>query len=618
MLKTLITGLPSNILNNINYLKQDYLGLNPNFDFLVNFTLGFIVSISFLIISLLIGQKIRILFFKNADLKDIDYLIDAALGTITIGTGVALLGFFSLLNTPVLISYLVLLMIISFYRFKPVYLNKVKENLLLNLKLLKNNRFVFLWLSLFIILALVNLINPEIREDQYHVDLPKMYLTQQTIMTPSKEQIHVSASPLLSEMSYLIGIFVWSKESARYIHFAFYLLILLTLFEFSKIKGYKFSVYAPLLFATAPVVIHETSSMYVDFQWIFYFLLSILIILKGKKITYSNIALSGVLLGGMISSKLWTIVFIPVSIAYLIILLKQISLEKKLKYLFVSLLAILSISFIWFIRAFFLTGNPLYPAFANQIGLEGDSFYVPIWKLVGINFAFINPFNNLNVFSPLFFLGCILFLYKFKENIKTAVKLDFFKLFLLLLLVYMFINYPYGRYLLGIYVLFIFFASIGFEKVISNLKKVKVLLVFLLTIFFLYYFVNSLLIIPYTMGFANKNSYLSRILSKDNSSYYDFNHKFDKYISKNDNVATYGIFGYYYANFSYIDINFIFDKNHRDFNYLKEKGITKLFVKGGDINYFCKKLELKNCNTGSYSYISNYMGTQPYYLYSIK
>ena len=613
-----LNKLPANILNNINYLKQDYLGLNLNFNFLVNFILGFSTSIAFLIISLLIGQKIRNIFFRNVDFKDIDYLICIALGTIVIGTGIAFLGFFSLLNSTTLFSYLTLLIIISFYKFKLAYLNKARVNILINLKLFKTNKIVFLWLSLFIILAFINLINPEIREDQYHVDLPKMYLSQQTIMVPSKEQLHVSASPLLSEMSYLVGIFIWSEESARYLHFIFYLLVILTLFKFSEIKEYKFSTYAPLLFATAPVVMHETSSMYVDFQWIFYFILSILIILKNKHLTYSSVALSGILLGGMISSKLWTVVFIPVFMLYLIIVLGKVSLTKTIKYMSILLFSLLTISFIWFLRSFILTGNPLFPAFANQIDLGGNSFYVPLSKLIGINFALINPINNLNVFSPLFFLGCLLFLYKLRENLKIVIGLNLFKLVFLLLMIYAFINYPYGRYLLGIYILLIFFASIGIEKTIAKFKAVSFILNFILLIFFLYYLINSLLIIPYTLGFANKNNYLTRILSKDNSSYYDFNYKFDKYIFKNDNVATYGIFGYYYANFRYVDINYIFDANHKNFSYLKEKGLTKLFIKGGDINYFCKKLELKNCNNKSYSYISSYTGSQPYYLYSIK
>ena len=617
MLKTLITSLPSNILNNINYLKQDYLGLNPNFDFLINFTLGFIISISFLIISLLIGQKIRSLFFRNTDLKDINYLVDIALGTIAIGTGVAFLGFLSLLKTPILLSYFGLLLFISFYKFNPKYLKNVKKSLLPNLRLLKKNKFVFLWITLFIILALINLINPEIREDQYHVDLPKMYLEKQTIMIPAKEQIQVSASPLLSEMSYLIGVFLWSQESARYIHFLFYLLVILTLFEFSKIKGYKFTIYAPLLFVTAPVVIHETSSMYVDFQWIFYFLLSIFILTSNKKLEFSNVGLAGFFLGGMLATKLWTIVFIPISVLYLMILLKNKSVNKILKSCFVYVAMTLSVSLIWFLRAYLLTGNPLYPAFSGE-GTSKISIYSTFFNYVGINYPLLNPFYFINVFSPLFFLGCLLFIYKFKQNLNLLLKLDIFKYFALLFILYIFINYPYGRYLLGLYVLFIFFASIGIDNLVQKIKYSKYLLSFLLLILFSYYFINSLLVLPYSFGLANKNRYLTRILSRDNSSYFDFNRQFNKYISKSDYVATYGVFGYYYADFRYIDFNFIFTSKNKPFDLFKKHKVTKLFIKGGDISWFCQKEYITGCDKSKYTHISSFMGTQPYNLYGIK
>ena len=128
----IFTSLPSNILNNLSYLKQDYIGINPNFDFLVNFVFGFIFLIFFTTISLLIGEKIRNLFFKNENLKEVNYLIDFALGTIAIGTGIALLGVFSILKSPVLLSYFGLLLIISLYKFKFDYLKSIKKSLLSN------------------------------------------------------------------------------------------------------------------------------------------------------------------------------------------------------------------------------------------------------------------------------------------------------------------------------------------------------------------------------------------------------------------------------------------------------------------------------------------------------
>lgn len=617
MLLRLFTTLPSNILSNLNYLKQDFIGFNLNLSFITNFILGFVISISFLLVSLLIGYKIRCLFFKKIT-KDISYLVDIALGTILIGTGIAILGFFSLLKTPILFSYLAILLFIALFRFNLDYIKDTAGSLLGNLNSVKKNKFVCIWLTLFILLALVNLINPEIREDQYHVDLPKMYLSKATIMIPPKEQFHVSASPLLSEMSYTIGIFLWSEESARYIHFIFYLLVLFTLFKFSQLKEYKFLIYAPLLFASAPVVIHETSSMYVDFQWIFYSLLSILLLVRDKKITHSTVFLSGILLGGMVSSKLWTIVFIPASLLFLIYLLRKNEMFFKFKKGVLFILGILIISSVWFIRSFILTGNIFYPAFTNQTSLENINSNFDTSHYLGFNVFLLNPINLVNVFSPIFFVGVLFLIFKVKNNFNLLKNLDLSKYAVLITILYLVIQYSWGRYLMGLYVFLIVSASLGIYNALNNIKYAKLVLNLILFLFFGYYIINSLFVLPYALGFSDKNKYLTRILSRDNSSYYNFDNKFDRYISNKDYVATYGVFGYYYANFNYIDVNSIYSKRGEPFNRLKENMITKLFIKGGDITYFCNIIYLTDCNSSKYELISEFNGTQPYFLYKIK
>ncbi len=609
----LFTTLPSNILTNFEYLKADFTGFHISLNFFLNFVLGNFISAVFLTLALLIGKNIKKLLFMN---NNLNYLTDFALGSIFIGTGVAILGFFSLINRLSLSVYILFLFLISFYQVDLNYFRNVKKDFFADINILKRKKLVFIWVLLFILLATVNLINPEIREDQYHVDLPKMYLAQKTIMIPSKEQIHVSASPLLSEMTYMLGIFVWSEESTRYIHFLFYLFVLLTLLQFSKIKGYEFSIFTPLLFVSAPVVLHETSSMYVDFQWIFYFLLAILSVIKQKDILTSNIFLTGILLGAMVSSKLWTIVFIPVIVVFLFIAERDSGIKKILKYFIILAAGTLLISFIWFLRAYILMGNPFYPAFANQQVLGEPAFKVPITRLITLNTFLINPFNSLNIVSPLFFAGIFLFLYKFENNLKM-IKNRMFLLLGLTLLLYLSINYPYGRYLLGLYVLFIFFSSVGIANTYKFLS-VRLLLNTVLFLIFGYYFINSVMVLPYAIGIDNKNNYLTRILSRDNSSYYNFDNKFNKFINKKDYVATYGIFGYYYADFKYTDVDYVFNEEGESFNLLKEKGVTKLFIKGGDINYFCSVLKLKNCTPDKYTYLSGFMGTQPYYLYGIK
>lgn len=621
MLIGLFVSLPKNIYNNYNYLQSDFVGFTLDKFFFPNILISLIISLGLIFISYIFGEKIRNFLLKNKDFIEYDFLISIAFGYIFISSGIAILGFFSLLRLETVLLYLAFILLLSIFPIS--FVKESTKNLINDLskvfKHFKSNKFVFSWIIFFILLASINLINPETREDQYHVDLPKKYLQNQTIMIPPREPNHVSGSTLLSEMYYSIGIAIRSNETARYIHFMFYILTLITLISFSKINRYKFSIYTPLIFATSPVVIKETSSMYVDFQWVFLFLLSILVLLQNKKITKSKVIISGILLGGMLSTKLWTIAFIPVSVLYLSFLLKQNKIKTKniIKFICMFIATIVAVSGIWFLRAYILTGNPLYPAFLNKVNIENATENFSISHYISINYPLFNPFLYINVFSPLFFLGCVSLIYKLRKNINIILNLNLFKYFILLFSLYAFINYPYGRYLLGLYVLFIFLSSIGINN-LSEFKWSKYIINFLLLIFFSYYLINSILVLPYSLGFADKNKYISRILVRDNSSYYDFNRKFDKYISKRDLVATYGVYGYYYADFKYNDINFIFDRDKKSFNLLKKGGFTKLFIKGGDINYLCKRISLKDCDSSKYSFVSSYLKHPTYFLYDIE
>lgn len=619
-MSNLFLSLPQNIFLKLIYLKQDYLGIGFfNLSPILNLFLGFFIALTMIFISYLLGNKLRS-FFQKTNPGHYPYLIDIALGYLVIGTGVTLLGFFSLLNSLFISFYIVVILLFSFYPLSKT--KKISQILLINLQAtfikLKANKFIFFWVCLFVFIGILNLMNPEIREDQYHVDFPKMYLSTHTIMVAPKEQFTVSGSPMLGEMYYTIGIFLWNQESARYIHFIFYILVLLTLFEFTKISKYSFSRYNLLLLASSPIIIHEISSMYVDFEWMFCFLVSILILTTAKKISLKEILLSGLILGAMFASKMWTIIIIPVSIVYLIILLNKIDFIKKLKYITVFITSAFIIPSVWLIRAYLLTGDPLFPAFIRIPTLETGTFQYGLSHYLGLNTPILNPLNFLNVFSPIFFLGCIFFIYKLKDNISALVSLKIFKLLLILLLTYLSVQYPYGRYLLGLYIFLIFFSSLSLSKIIDDLKLVRYLINIILLVLFSYYLINSILVLPYTFGITDKNKYLTRILSRDWSSYYNFDKKFDKYISKNDYVATYGIFGYYYADFKYLDINFVFDSKHKSFEILKRKGFTKLFIKGGDINYFCKQINLKDCSNSHYTLISSYRPFPGYYLYNLK
>ena len=619
-MQNIFINLFFNILIKFANLKQDYIGFPLRLNFFFDFIIGFVIATTLTAVSFRLGKKIRILLFKKKKIIEEDFLIDIGLGYIIIATGIGLLGFFSVLNSIAISVYLILTTLAALFPIHnlKISIRRFYVSLRRILSQISTNRFVFIWVSLFVFLAFINLINPEIREDQYHVDLPVQYLRAQTIMIPSREVLQISASPLLGEMYYTIGIFLGSKESARSIHFIFYLLVLLALFRFAKRKDYGFAIYGPLVFAATPIVIQETSSMYVDFQWIFCFLLSVFILTKDKQLTKSDLILSGIFWGAMIATKLWTIAFFPVPVLYLWFINRTKGKNYSIKSMLYFTLFSFTVPLLWYLRAFILMGNPFYPAFQHQEALYSLAGGSGGFDHLGFNYNLFST-EHFHVFSPLFFLGIFFLLYKFKENIKELIRLKLFIFLVIFLLLILFaVPYFLGRYLLGLYVLFAIIASFGISKLFPKIKFIRLLCNLGLLILFAYYFINIVLVLPYSFGLADKNKYLTRILSRDSSSYYDFGKQFDKYISKNDYIATYEGFGYYYANFHYIEVNYIFYKKSASFDLLKKNGITKLLLKNHDINDFCKKTGIKDCSQRHYSLISSYLGFTRYYLYKIK
>src|SRR3989344_5695860 len=612
----LFFNLIRNLVSKFDYVISDYTREPVDFSPLLIFATYLLYAIFISLISYLLGKRLKDVFYPKK-IIEFDFLVSTALGYIAISTGITLLGFFSLLKPAILCFYIFTIIFIAIYPFKKLCLNlgEFKKQLISCMILLKRNNLVFIGVFLFVLVASVNLINPETREDQYHVDFPRIYLREQTIMIPPSEDLHVSGSSMLAEMYYMPGIFLLSKETARYIHFLFYILCILSLVSFAKIENFAFAKFIPLVFVTTPEIIRETSSMYVDFQWIFLLILSILLLFANRKLTNKTVFLVGLFIGGMVATKLWTIILIPIIALFFIFLSKNAKIESRFKIIGIYALGVIFVSGIWFFRAYLSTGNPFFPAFQTFETLNGLKYTYNIQRYFTINTNFLNPLSSINVYSPFLFLGIALLFSKIKEAILTIKNYPIFQMTLIVSLIYLFINYPYGRYLLGVYVLLLFIASLGIYFALQQVSRIKYALYLLVFITFAYYFISSVFVLPYAFGLSDKNKYLSRVLTRDNSSYFDFDYKFDKFIQKNDIVAMYNFHGYYYADFNFMDVNSIFESNNKSMEKLREVGVTKLMIRGGDILWFCSKLSINDCK--NYSLISSYLVYPYYYLYKI-
>lgn len=605
-----------NIVNNVTNLQEDFLGISINILGIGLVFLHSLICLSVFIVFYFFGEKVRVLFFKQNE--KFNFFINIALGYIVIGGGLGLLGLFSLLNPIIFTGYLIVVCLIAFYNFPLKIFKKTNYKILAYHNFKKN--FIAWAVILFVFITFLRLINPEIVEDGYHTDNAKLFITSHTTMHLSKDSLHTLPFPQLPEMIYMIPLSLSDKEATRYIHFGFYLLIIVLLFQFAKDKRYRFATFLPLLFVTTPVVIRNAPTQYTDFFALYTFLLAVFLIEKNMK--RSNIVLTGILYGAVVSAKVWMLVYLPAVLLYFLVLNRHLLYKKMLLFSMLFLTGFLSVSIIWYVRAFLLTGNPIFPVMNRLFIKEIPPGINPIPYLTSDNYLGFNSgmfmYENLSGLSPLFFIGILSFIIVFYKNLFRFVKLPLFILLGVLTLEQLFIHIEWGRYLLIWFLLTSIFISAGILYLYKNNKLYKYGIILVFSVLFGYYFINTVLALPYGFGWANRNSYLTRILGRDNVSYYNFNNDFDKWISDKDLVATYGIYSFYYADFKHVDVGYILKGKSDSFDNLKKNGVTKLLIKGGEIDWFCKELSLYDCNSEKVKQLAFYPDYKKYNLYLLK
>lgn len=632
--------LVQNILNNFSELQADFIHVSVSLAGITQFLLHIFIALAIFVLFYFFGERVRRIFFKENN--QFSFFVSIALGYILIGTGLGILGLLSLLTPVVVLTYFILLGIFAFWGLSLSFRTRFGISFVKMLKQVQHDRNVyaksfFVWgVVLFVFITFLRLMTPEIVEDGYHTDNAKLFVMSQTTMIPSKEALHTIPFPQLPEMIYMIPLFFGDREAARFIHFGFYVLIIALLFTFAREKQYHFAAFLPLLFVTTPTVIRNSPAQHTDFFAVFCFLL--LLFLIEKKRYAKNIFLIGLLFGAVVSAKVWMLVYLSAVLLYLLILnfgrsvlhfmqnkktKRTVTLLKQIVMaVFIFVTGYLAVCSIWYIRAYLLTGNPIFPIL-NAVFIPYDQMMInPIpyevaSQYIGFNIGMFLP-QNLAGLSPFFFFAVVSFLLILRTDVKPLVKTPLLLFFVIFMIEQLFVRIEWGRYLLMWSLITGTFFTYGIVVLYQKSKLYRYSLVALFFVIFSYYFLNTLLALPYGFGWADKNAYLTRILSRDNASYYDFDRLFDKHISKKDIVATYRYVSFYHTHFRYVDVGYILDKKGDSFTTLQKHGVTKLAIMGGDITWFCKELRLSDCDVSKVKLLASYPDFKKYNLYELK
>lgn len=607
----------NNILLRFQDLQQDFVGISLNAFGVFEFFKDLTISIFIILILYLLGNKTYVYFFKPESGDTESSLASIAIGYVIFGTGIAILGLFSLLSPLILSGYLGVVLFVSIFPIKNCIsiMGKLKSLMKIYRHGFSKHIWLFIGVLLFVIIAFLRLIPPDTGVDGigYHADYPKLYLEKQSLMIKPQGTEYAITVPQLGEMLYVAMYFLGVENGPRILHFIFYFLAILLITYISLIR--KISLFTVILFVTTPVIIRITSTANTDFQWIYCWILLFFILTK-KETKTGSIFLPAILFGAVLATKIQGLIFFPFFTAYIFIANYKISLKTLLNQIFFFTLIALSIPLIWYLRAYLLTGNPFYPNFAKDTGyilVAGIPSFEESYTFDAVKFKVTNILSNL---SPIMFIGLLFFILKPSRILQDIGKgMSIF--IALLMAIYMLLPTFYfsGRYLLFGYLILIFILAQALSSQ-SHAKCFKIFLSFFFLIMFTYYSLTTIAVIPYGFGWADKNVYLGRILSQDNSSYFDYGNLFSKKVLPNETVATFGLWGFYYADFSHKEISY-FLKNKKSLKQLSQAGIRKVIVKGGDMKWLCKKINISDCDSDSYGTIAYYKPAMQY-MYVVK
>lgn len=602
------------ILQNISYLRHDFTGITVSVPTVILFVLSVCFVAIYLFFLFAFGEKLRKVFKLSFSNTLEQSLVVIAVGHIVFSTGIALLGFFSLLTPAILFIYSAILLFFAFFRFpKKIFINTVHVWQTFFKETFRKNRVETILFFLFVLIVVLRLLLPEINSDAiyYHHDYPQEYIRIHSLMEQPRGTLLYLVTPQLGQMVYIITQLLNLTIAPRMIHLSFYFLdfLVLMLFGLQQAKKQSIAFLLPaLLFASSSTVVHLASSGYADSQCLFLWTLSLFMILK-KPLSQKNIFLSALLFSGALASKIQVLPILPATLAFIFLSVPK----QKIKFIFFFFLISFIFPLLWYVRSFVLTGSFLFPEAGittiHSILTELLSFSIVKQKLFGFVINY-NPFILLS-----FFVVLVLSLKQKLLNNRLLFALLLLANYALLPLFYYF-----GRYLLFLFSAF----SLTANDLPVSLVKNKLILPLVYTfcfVLFSYYFVSSMLLLPYGFGWADMHAYLSRTLIIDGLSYYDFTNTFSRQINKTDVVGVdinggAGGFGFLYANFIPRDVHYFITPGE-SFTRLKQNGVTKLVLKNEDVQTFCMLWKLKQCTPDRYQLLAQYLPAKQY-LYKLK
>ena len=288
------------------------------------------------------------------------FLFSLMAGVVFLSLQVLGLGMAGLLNRAAVLAALLLTGLLGYF-WRP----SGRKKTTLEIKRTFLEKAVLFWIFTVLILSWIRASAPPIGNDalSYHLYHPKIFIEHQkmAVIPLSRESLW----PYLTETLFTLGLMIQGTSMAQFFHWLFYPLTGFAVYLFvNRFYGQREALLAALSYFLCPMAFAQSGHSYVDLSLAFFtFMVFYGWSLRSESGEGTAAALSGLAAGAAAATK-----YLGLAPALTGFLLWGSLSKNRMKalptFLFFSALA----AAVWYLRSWFLLGNPVYPFFPSIFG----------------------------------------------------------------------------------------------------------------------------------------------------------------------------------------------------------------------------------------------------------
>jgi hypothetical protein len=296
------------------------------------------------------------------------------IGTGLLGLLLLLTGFAGLLYPPVVLSVLVAVVVATQREWRALF-SRARMEWAAHLPFSRSERLLLIALALIVLPMFLGALTPPTDVDAlgYHLVAPALFLSRHAVVA-SFDNIGVNY-PINVDLLYLFGLAAGSDIVAQLIHFAFAVIVSMGILAFAmRYLNRRIGLVGMVAFWLSPLVGLEASAPLIDLgQTLYEFLAVYAFFIWRDSREPRRMVLIGAMIGFALSSKYLAVVGLAVLVLFVVVdSFRSASPRLGVRNSVILVCVAIVIASPWYLKNLIWLGNPMYPFFLGNYGIDGN------------------------------------------------------------------------------------------------------------------------------------------------------------------------------------------------------------------------------------------------------